>query len=229
MLFSFHVFQNSLALTVLCYNGSTHILLIEHSTSRWMGLFLIITFCRLVFLKEHQKSKNSQKKKNKWFDKSCFKLKKEELHFGKLTSKFPSDPIFRGTFFVIKTAFKKLVKTKKKTFKEFLLQKFSSFESDSPKDFWETVCKRIKTKISKPNISDKLVADEWLTYFRRLSTPNNSSKSGFEKLVDFIVSKLAEFAKLNEPIRDEPITLEKMRTLKSIDQVKNWQGSQKWY
>ena len=54
-----------------------------------------------------QKSKNSQKKKNKWLDKSCFKLKTEELHFGKLTSKFPSDPILRGTFFVIKTAFKK--------------------------------------------------------------------------------------------------------------------------
>ena len=74
---------------------------------------------------------------------------------------------------------------------------------------------------SANQISDKLVADEWLTYFRRLSTPNNSSKSGFEKLVAFIVSKLAKFAKLYEPIRDEPITLENIRTLKSIDQVKN--------
>ena len=53
-------------------------------------------------------------------------------------------------------------------------------------------------------------------------------KSGFEKLVDFIVSKLPEFAKLNEPILDKPIMIEKICTLKSIDQVKNWQGSQKW-
>ena len=52
MLFSFHVFQNALASTVLCYNGSTHILLIAHSMSRWMGLLLIITFCSLVFLKD---------------------------------------------------------------------------------------------------------------------------------------------------------------------------------
>ena len=52
MLFSFHVFQNALASTVLCYNGSTHILLIAHSMSRWMGLLLIITFCCLVFLKD---------------------------------------------------------------------------------------------------------------------------------------------------------------------------------
>ena len=115
---------------------------------------------------------------------------------------------------------------KKRTFKEFLLQKIASFESDNPKDFWETVNK-LRQK-SADQISDKLVADEWFTYSRWLSTPNNSSKSGFEKLVDFIVSKLAEFAKLNEPILDEPITLEKIHTLKRINRVKNWQGSKKW-
>ena len=64
-----------------------------------------------------KKSKNSRKTKNKWFDKSCFAPKREALRFGKLTSKFPSDPILRGTFFVLKKAFKKLIKTKKRSFK----------------------------------------------------------------------------------------------------------------
>ena len=32
ILFSFHVFQNALESTVLCYNGSTHIFLIAHSS-----------------------------------------------------------------------------------------------------------------------------------------------------------------------------------------------------
>ena len=82
-----------------------------------------------------KKPKNSRRRKNKWFDKSCFELKREVLHFGKLTSKFPSDPIVGGTFFVIKKAYKKLVKTKKRSFKEFLLQKTASFEFDNPKDF----------------------------------------------------------------------------------------------
>ena len=82
-----------------------------------------------------KKPKNSRRRKNKWFDKSCFELKREVLHFGKLTSKFPSDPIVRGTFFVIKKAYKKLVKTKKRSFKEFLLQNTASFEFDNPKDF----------------------------------------------------------------------------------------------
>ena len=109
-------------------------------------------------------------------------------------------------FFVIKKAYKKLVKTKKRSFKEFLLQKIASLESDNPKDFWEMV-NELRQK-SANQISDKIDAEEWFTYFRKLSTPHNSPKSGFEKLVDFNVSEIAEFAKSDEPILDEPITLE---------------------
>ena len=64
---------------------------------------------------------------------------------------------------------------------------------------------------SAKQISDKIDAEEWFTYFRKLSTPHNSAKSGFEKLVDFNVSKIAEFAKSDEPILDKPITLEEKR------------------
>ena len=115
----------------------------------------------------------------------------------------------RGTFFVIKKAYKKLVKTKKRSFKEFLLQKIASFKSDNPKDFWEMV-NELRQK-SANQISDKIDAEEWCTYFRKRATPHNSAKSGFEKLVDLDVSKIAEFAKSNEPILDEPITLEEIR------------------
>ena len=153
-----------------------------------------------------KKTKNSRKRKNKWFDKSCFELKRAVLRFGKLTSKISSDPIVRGKFFVIKKAYKKLLKTKKRSFKEFLI---ASFESDNPKDFWEMV-NEVRQK-SADQISDKIDVEEWFTYFRKLSTPHNSAKSEFEKLVDFNVSKIAEFAESNEPILDEPITLEEIR------------------
>ena len=66
-------------------------------------------------------------------------------------------------------------------------------------------------RISANQISDKIDAEEWFTYFRKLFSPHNSAKSGFEKLVDFNVSKIAEFAKSNARILDEPITLEEIR------------------
>ena len=65
---------------------------------------------------------------------------------------------------------------------------------------------------SANQISDKIDhAERWFSYFRKLSTPHNSAESGFEKLVGFNVSEIAEFAKSNEPILDEPITLEEIR------------------
>ena len=51
--------------------------------------------------------------------------------------------------------------------------------------------------------------------------PNNSAKSGFEKSVDFNVSKIAEFAKSNESILDEPITLEEIRKAAGNDSISN--------
>ena len=74
-----------------------------------------------------KKPKNSRKRKNKWFYKSCFELKREVLRFGKLTSKFPSDPIVRVTFFVIKKAHEKLVKTRKRSFTERILTSRNCF------------------------------------------------------------------------------------------------------
>ena len=78
-------------------------------------------------LPELKKPKNSRKRTNKWFDKSCFELKREVLRFGKLTSKFPSDPIVRVTFFVIKKAHEKLVKTRKRSFTERTLTSRNCF------------------------------------------------------------------------------------------------------
>ena len=67
-----------------------------------------------------KKPKNSRKRKNKWFDKSCFELKREVLRFGKLTSKinFPLIPLCEvHSFFVIKKAYKKIIsKNKEKIF-----------------------------------------------------------------------------------------------------------------
>ena len=61
--------------------------------------------------------KNSQKMKNKWFDKSCFELKREVQGFGKLTSKSPSDPLCKVNFFVIfQERLRKLVKNEEKNF-----------------------------------------------------------------------------------------------------------------
>ncbi|KAL9972695.1 hypothetical protein ACROYT_G019055 [Oculina patagonica] len=153
-------------------------------------------------------SKLPKRKKRKWFDKSCFELKKEVLRLGNLTSKFPSDPFLRGRFFVVKKTFKKMVKSKKRLFKEALLQKIANFESNNPKEYWEMV--NDLRQQSAQQTTDAVNADEWLDYFKKLSSPTITSKSEFEKLVDFNVSRIADFGKVNDPILDDEISLEEI-------------------
>ncbi|KAL9977170.1 hypothetical protein ACROYT_G014548 [Oculina patagonica] len=153
-------------------------------------------------------SKLPKRKKRKWFDKSCFELKKEVLRLGNLTSKFPSDPFLRGRFFDVKKTFKKMVKSKKRLFKEALLQKIANFESNNPKEYWEMV--NDLRQQSAQQTTDAVNADEWLDYFKKLSSPTITSKSEFEKLVDFNVSRIADFGKVNDPILDDEISLEEI-------------------
>ncbi|KAL9982422.1 hypothetical protein ACROYT_G004461 [Oculina patagonica] len=153
-------------------------------------------------------SKLPKRKKRKWFDKSCFELKKEVLRLGNLTSKFPSDPFLRGRFFVVKKTFKKMVKSKKRLFKEALLQKIANFESNNPKEYWEMV--NDLRQQSAQQTTDAVNADEWLDYFKKLSSPTITSKSEFEKLVDFNVSRIADLGKVNDPILDDEISLEEI-------------------
>ena len=40
---------------------------------------------------------------------------------------------------MVKKVFKKMVKSKKKIFKESLLQKIANFESKNPKEYWQMV------------------------------------------------------------------------------------------
>ena len=152
-----------------------------------------------------KKSKNVKKKQKPWFDKSCFELKKEVLRLGKLVSKFPFDPFLRGRFFVVKKIFKKMVKSKKKIFKKSLLQKIANFESKNPKEYWEMV------NDLRQKSTDAVDVDEWFQYFTKLSSITDTSKSEFEKLVDFNLSRMADFAKLNDPILDDTISIEEIR------------------
>ena len=58
------------------------------------------------------------------------------------------------------------------------------------------------TQKSVSKTTDAVDVDEWFHYFKKLSSITDTSKSKFEKLVDFHVSRMADFAKLNDPILD---------------------------
>ena len=102
-----------------------------------------------------------------------------------------------------------MVKSKKKIFKESLLQKIANFESKNPKEYWEMVNDLRQKSVSKT--TDAVDVDEWFHYFKKLCSITDPSKSEFEKLVDFNISGMADFAKLNDPVLDDTISIEEIR------------------
>ena len=58
---------------------------------------------------------------------------------GFLLSKYPHDPIIRGSFFKINKEYAKLSKYKKKQFRQQIIDKLDTFQSNNPKEYWNLV------------------------------------------------------------------------------------------
>jgi len=83
-------------------------------------------------------------------------------------SKYPHDPIIRGSFFKINKEYAKLRKYKKKQFRQQIIDKLDTFQSNNPKEYWNLVNSLRESKRGNP---EKSIDDEiWLTYFSELST-----------------------------------------------------------
>lgn len=108
-------------------------------------------------------------KKQKWFNKNCFDLKKEVRNLGYLVSKYPNDPIVKNNFFKTKKTYKKLVKRTTFQFKNDLLDKICSLESNNPKDFWKLVKNRKSMDLTANTSNADIPPIEWHKYFSDLN------------------------------------------------------------
>ena len=57
----------------------------------------------------------------------------------KLMSKFPKDPIVRGSFFNHNKKYAKLRGKKRREFKQKILDRIENLEADNPKEYWSLV------------------------------------------------------------------------------------------
>ena len=145
-----------------------------------------------------KKCKHKKKyKSKKWFDKSCWNLKKVILQCAKQVASHPDCPILRGKLFTLKKQYKKLVKFKKKKFKNEILEKIQTLETTNPKDYWKLV-ETLRTMSTNKNQNQTPIdPDEWFAYFRKLSNPQTGVNNPFDEGVEFFTS---HFDKFSSPI-----------------------------
>ena len=143
-----------------------------------------------------------------------------------LMSKFPRDPIIRGSFFKFNKQFAKLRKKKRNDFKQLILDKLDDLQSDNPKEYWSLVNSLRNDTREKPENS--IDGQTWFHYFSKLSSIPNNIKDKLiiiENKIKSFEGKISSFCDLDFEISTTELSkaISKLKSGKSpgLDNISN--------
>ena len=110
-----------------------------------------------------------------------------------------------------------LVKRTAHKFKEQLLDKINSLESNNPKDFWSMVNSMKEAK--QNNIIDSISPQIWFNLFKKLNSVSNVIDKNLEKEIESVINNKKDFSKKSVEILDQSIT--KSEIVKASRKLKN--------
>ncbi|CAC5370517.1 unnamed protein product [Mytilus coruscus] len=137
-----------------------------------------------------------KKRKNKNFFDTDLKTKREILiSKEKLLSKFPFDPIVRGSYFKCYREYNKSRKRKKREFKQKILDSLDGLREDNPKEYWNLI-KSLKDD-KKEGPEETVNTNVWYTYFKSLNKIPDKYKSRINQ-IDKILKNMELSHSFNE-------------------------------
>ena len=173
------------------------------------------------------KHKKKVKQKKKWFDNDLNHMRKQLISKSNLYSKYPNDPLIRGSFYRFRKSYNKLCKQKRKTFKRCIIEKLDNLHNTDPSEYWKLV-KELKDDENNDNDpSDKIAPDKWIDHFTSLFSVKQEFKRQNEIYTD--LQREAEinktFCELDFKITTKEVSaaISKLKNKKScgLDGIKN--------
>jgi hypothetical protein len=166
------------------------------------------------------KKKKSKKKTNncKWFDNDLRSKRKTLVEKGELLSRFPCNPIIRGSYYKCYREYNKLRKYKKRHFKQTILDDLDRLRDSDPKQYWKLI-----NSLKDSNNDDKtnlVEPDSWYTYFSNLNTVNESYHQRVKDIEETLI-KMEELKEFN--LLDYKITSKEI--VDAIHHLKNGKAS----
>ena len=151
-------------------------------------------------LKKMKKTKKKSQKKS-WYDETCHEVSKRLKLVAKLLANSPRDPYLRGSFEKTRKDYKRLLKQKKVEWRNSLVKKLESMETNDPKEYWKMVNELRAKKQTKTPITN---TEDFVNFFEKLYSKNVPKdheekekfvreyleKLDFEKEPDFILEEL---------------------------------------
>ena len=167
----------------------------------------------LTFRKSRKKGLRKLKHK-KWFDYDLIKKRKSLISKGELLSRFPWDPIVKGSYYECYREYNKLSKYKQRQFKQKILDSLDNLRDENPKSYWNLIKELKEDNSDGPEHS--VEKNAWFTYFQSLNINSDKFKGRLEE-IDKKLEKLEKSPTFCE--LDFKITLKEV--LDAISKLKN--------
>ena len=129
---------------------------------------ILIGVAKRVLAQKHTSPKKHKFKNKPWFDKSLAVLRKEVGKKAKLLSRFPYDPIIRGSHYKLLKTYNKSRKHKQRAYKQDIVNRLDEMKRQKPSEFWK-VLNLLKTEEARDNPATNISLPEWGEYFKELN------------------------------------------------------------
>ena len=135
-----------------------------------------------------------------------------------MLSRFPCNPIIRGSYYKCYREYNKLRKYKKRHFKQSIIDDLDRLRDSDPKQYWKLI-----NSLKDSNNDDKtnlVEPDSWYTYFSNLNTVNESYHQRVKDIEETLI-KMEELKEFN--LLDYKITSKEI--VDAIHHLKNGKAS----
>ena len=168
---------------------------------------------KLLYKRRSNKLIRSCKNK-KWYDYTCYEMSKRLKLISKLVTKSPFNPYLRGSLVTTKKEYNKLIKYKKREWKNEMINKLENMESKNSKEYWNLI-EKIKGEKERKNISDP---EYFQNFFKKIYSEETCDMDDFHKNIKHEVNELLKHDKSNR-LFDAEITIDEVK--KYIKELKN--------
>ena len=207
------------------FTGDNHKLLTDDAVESFNGI--IYTVCEKSLKKiKHKNNSRKKTKSKKWFDFDLFKMRKELFRKSDMYSKFPNDPIIRGSFFKFRKLYNKNCKKKCKEFKSSLITQLDNMYEKDPEAYWKLL-KDLKEDSKATDTSTAISVDEWHKHFSDLYQIKSKFLDKEKQFQSYLNTTLdfKTFSELDVRIKDKEVLLA-IQSLKNnkacgLDGIKN--------
>ena len=159
--------------------------------------------------KTKTKNQTQKNKPKKWYDNTCEELSRRLRNTAKLLAASPNNPHLRSNLCQTRKQYKKLLKNKKKEWKNHMIQKLEEAERQDPKEYWKLVNELREKKQTRSCFE----AERFTQFFENLYSAPEEKNKNMREYVENILNHIPCISK--EP----DFTIEEL--IKAIRALKN--------